>query len=281
MGRFVLTAENYYSPEAAQRYYSASQIKQFIECEKAALADIRGEIVKPKTPALLVGGYIDAHFAGEMEQFRAANPEIFTKLGMLRSDYQKAEQVIERIERDPLAMALMEGEKQRIVTGMIGGFPFRAKLDIWMDREQCLKVAQEYPEMGELAECAGAIVDLKVMKDFEPMYRQEEGRISFIEYWRYDLQMAIYQALMRAERGAQDIPCYILAATKQDPPDLCLVKIPQELLDFNLEQLTKRLPDIDEVKRGDYEPDECGKCCWCRQTKRLSGPTIPGALMWG
>lgn len=276
---FTLTAENYYSQEAAQAYYSASQIKQFLECEKAALAEINGERVREKSTALLVGGYVDAYFAGEMEQFRAENPEIFTKLGLLRSDYQQADKIIERIERDPLAAMLMEGEKQKIVKGYIGGFPFRAKMDIWIEREHAGKIAERYPALKDMAEAGGAIVDLKIMKDFEPMYRQEEGRISFVEYWRYDLQMAIYQELIKRDRGVT-VPCYILAATKQNPPDLTLVKIPQELLDFNLMQLKKRLPDIDEVKRGVVEPDECGKCAWCRQTKVLIGPTVPGALMW-
>lgn len=276
---FTLTAKNYYSPEAAQKYYSASQIKQFLECEKAALADIRGEYVRPKSTALLVGGYVDAHFAGEMEQFKAENPEIFTKLGMLRSDYQQAEKIIERIERDPLAAMLMQGDKQQIVTGYIAGYLFRAKMDLWIDSELAWKISEKFPGMKELADSRGAIVDLKIMKDFEPMYRQEEGRISFVEYWRYDLQMAIYQELVKEWRGIQ-VPCYILGATKQDPPDLTLVRIPQELLDFNLMQLKKRLADIDEVKRGIVEPDECGRCAWCRQTKELTGPTIPGALMW-
>ena len=104
--------------------------------------------------------------------------------------------------------------------------------------------------MVDLTYADGCIVDLKVMKDFEPMFRQEEGRLSFVEYWRYDLQMAIYQELMRQEMGSK-VPCYILAASKQDPPDLTLVQVPQELLDFNLKWLTDRLPDINLIKTGE------------------------------
>lgn len=64
MGGFVLTAENYYSREANEAYYSASQIKQFMECPACAMAEIRGEHERKKTASLLVGGYIDAYFAG-------------------------------------------------------------------------------------------------------------------------------------------------------------------------------------------------------------------------
>lgn len=275
----TLTADNYYSQEANQAYYSASQIKQFIECPAAAMAEINGDYQRKKTAALLVGGYIDAHFSGEMELFRRENPGIFTKLGLLRSDYMQADDIIARIERDPLAMALLEGEKQKIVTGEIAGAPIKAKLDIWLDAQQARKIAAEYPGMEELAFAHGAIVDMKVMKDFQPMYRQEEGRVSFVEYWRYDLQLAIYQELVRQETGHQ-VPCFILAASKQEPPDLALVQIPQELLDFNLQWLMKRLPEFEEVKSGREEPEGCGRCAWCRQSKKLDGPTVPGALLW-
>lgn len=279
MDGFELTAENYYSHEANQAYYSASQIKRFMECPACAMAEIRGEYERKKTQSLLVGGYIDAHFSGEMEAFRRENPGIFTRCGTLRADYMQAEEIIARIERDPLAMRLLDGEKQRIVTGEIAGLPVKAKLDVWLDAEKARAIAADYPGMEALTFADGAIVDMKVMKDFEPMYRQEEGRISFIEYWRYDLQMAIYQELMRQETGHQ-VPAFILAASKQDPPDLMLVQIPQELLDFNLMQLTKRLPEYEEIKSGREEPDACGKCAYCRGSKRLDGPTMPGMMLW-
>lgn len=274
-----LTAENYYSPGAAKAYYSASQIKQFTECPAAVMAEMNGEYSRKKTPALLIGGYIDAYFSGELEEFKKSNPEIFTKFGLLRSDYVKAEDIIARIERDELAMALIGGEAQKIVTGTIGGLPFKAKLDSWHDEAAAQRIGREYPGMADLIFAPGAIVDLKVMKDFEPMYREEEGRISFVEYWRYDLQMAIYQELMRQETG-QQAPCYILAASKQDPPDLTLVQIPQELLDFNLKWLTDRLPEFEAMKSRLEEPDACGKCAYCRQSKRLMGPSSPGAMVW-
>ena len=55
MKKFRLTAANYYSTEANQAYFSASQIKSFCSCEARALAEINGEYVRPETTALLVG----------------------------------------------------------------------------------------------------------------------------------------------------------------------------------------------------------------------------------
>ena len=279
MDGFTLTADNYYSLEANRAFYSASQIKQFLECPACAMAELEGRYERKKTPALMVGGYIDAYFSGEIEEFKQNNPQIFTKVGTLRADYSQAEDIIERIERDELAMRLLEGDKQKIVTGHIAGCPVKAKLDIWLNADQARKIAADFPGMESLTFADGAIVDMKVMKDFEPMYRHEEGRLSFVEYWRYDMQLAIYQELMRQETGHQ-VPCFILAASKQDPPDLVLVQIPQELLNFNLSQLFKKMPELNDVKTGLEEPDECGKCAYCRQSKKLSGPTMPGMMLW-
>ena len=37
-----LTADNYYSPEQNSRFFSVSQYKDFMKCEAAAMAKIRG-----------------------------------------------------------------------------------------------------------------------------------------------------------------------------------------------------------------------------------------------
>lgn len=270
-----LTAENYYSPEASKAYFSVSQIKAFLDCEGRAVAEMNGEYERAKSPALLVGGYIDAYFSGELEAFKAANPEIFTKKGELRADYAKAEEIIARIEREPLADAMLSGEKQKIVTGTIAGYPFKAKLDCYLNRELVREIGAQFDGMGSLLMEHGAIVDLKIMKDFEPMYKPEEGRLSFIEYWGYDLQMAVYQELMRQTVGRQ-LPCYILAASKQDPPDITLVQIPQDVMDYHIERLQKMIPGMADVKEGIAAPYRCGKCAYCRQTKRLEAASILG-----
>lgn len=274
-----LTAENYYSPEANQAYFSVSQIKSMMECEAKAVAEMNGEYVRDKSSALLVGGYIDAYFSGELEAFKAANPEIFTKKGELRADYAKAEEIIARIEREPLADAMLSGEKQKIVTGRIGGFPFKAKLDCYLNRELVREIGNQFDGMGNLLMEHGAIVDLKIMKDFEPMYKAEEGRLSFVEYWGYDLQMAVYQELMRQNTGHQ-LPCYILAASKQDPPDITLIQIPQDVMDYHIERLLRKISFMADVKEGTAPQYRCEKCAYCRQTKRLDAASILGTEVY-
>ena len=57
-----LTAENYYSQEANEQFFSVSQYKDFMKCEAMALAKIRGQYRQPSTRALLVGSFVDSYF---------------------------------------------------------------------------------------------------------------------------------------------------------------------------------------------------------------------------
>lgn len=266
----ILTPANYYSLQANRAYFSVSQVNQFDACEACAMAELAGEYAKEKTAALLVGGYVDAHFSGELEAFKAENLEIFTKKGELRSEYQQAENIIARIERDALAIHMLSGEKQQIITGKIAGQPFKAKLDCWLEETSVHEIAKAFPEMAELLFSAGAIVDLKIVKDFAPLYRDGKGRLNFIEYWGYDLQMAVYQELKRQQIGEQ-VPCFILAATKERVPDLGLFQVPQSLMDANLVLLKDRLPHLTAVKDGRETAEACGICDHCKTVKELTG----------
>jgi hypothetical protein len=112
-----LTSENYFSPENEQFYMGSSQFKNFRKCEAAALAELRGEYRREVTDALLVGSYVDAHFEGTLDIFRAQHPEIFKKDGELKVQYKRADKMIQRAERSELFMQFMSGEKQEIMTG--------------------------------------------------------------------------------------------------------------------------------------------------------------------
>lgn len=265
-----LNQSNYYSPEANAAYYSVSQIKQFIDCPSCAMAELRGDYVRQKTTPLLVGGFVDAYFSGEIQEFCDANPEIFTKKGDLKSDFIKATEIIQRIKRDELAMMMLDGKKQEIITFEIDRHPFKAKLDVLLDGDQCRKIANRFPNMGELLFEDGAIVDMKVVKDFEPIYKPEEGRLHFINYWRYDLQGAAYQEGVRKKLGKK-LPFYILAVTKQDPADIRLFKVDQADMDVQLDALRRDLPDIDAIKQGKVAPERCESCAWCRHSRVLTG----------
>lgn len=241
-----LTAKHYFSPNNNLKYCGSSQFKSFMKCPAQAMAELRGERKREKSTSLLVGSYVDSWFENTLDQFKADNPEIFKKDGTLKADYIKAEEIIERVSQDELFMKYMGGKKQIIKTGYIEGVPFKIKMDSY--------------HRGK------AIVDLKVIKDFEPIYNEDLGvKQDFIHYWGYDTQAAIYQAV-----EGQKLPFFICAVTKETEPDLAVIQIPQSWIDSAYAIIKNEVGIIDAYKRGEIEPPRCGKCAYCKQTKKLS-----------
>ena len=267
MARLKLTAENYYSPEANLQYMSASQFKIFRKCEAAALAELKGEWNKPSTMALLVGSYVDAYFGGELEQFIAEHPEIFTKTKTLKADFQKAHDICERLNRDELARLLLSGKHQTIKTGKIAGVWYKAKFDSLLSARQVEAICKKFPEVRNIVPFGGAmIVDLKCMKDFEDVWDDEEHeKVHFAEFWGYDIQGAIYQEI--DDRLA---PFVLVGATKESATDIEAMYIPDEDLAFALSEVEALSPRYEAIKLGEIEPTGCGKCAYCRSKKRLT-----------
>ncbi len=240
-----LTCANYFSVEMQNDYMSASQFNAFDRCEAAALAELRGLYRTEPTTPMLVGSFVDAHFSGEMEQFMYDNPQCFTRNGELRSEYKRAVQIIKRIERDELFMRYMSGEKQRIVTSKIAGVPFKCKIDSYHQDK--------------------AIVDLKIVKDFTPIYVPQKGRMNFVEAWGCDIQGAIYQAI-----EGNRLPFYIAAATKEIEPDIAIIQLDQITLDLAMDYVLERVHRFADIKKGLIEPVRCERCDYCKSTKKLT-----------
>lgn len=244
MAQKRVTNDNYFSAVNNTRYCGASQYKAFMRCQAKALAVLRGEWDEPKSTALLVGSYIDAYFEGTLEQFKTDHPELFKKDGTLKADYEQAEQIIARITRDEMFMRYMSGKKQVIKTGKIEGVSVKIKMDSY--------------HKGK------AIVDLKIVKDLEPIY--ENGiRKNFINYWGYDIQAAFYQTI-----EGNNLPFYLAVATKEKDTDIAIIQIPQMWISEALQRIKYNLPIIDAIKRGKIEPERCECCDYCRATKKLN-----------
>lgn len=238
-----LTKRNYYSEEANREYWSASFVKAMLRCPAAAMAMEPGE---PST-ALLVGSYVDAFFEGTLDHFREDHPELFKRDGTLKADYLQAEEMIERARSDKVFMEYMQGQKQVIKTGNIGGLPFKCKMDVYKKGKR--------------------IVDLKTTRNTEPIYKPGEGWVTFADAWEWPLQLAIYQTI-----EGNRLPCFLAVITKENPADLAVIEVSQERLDAELQRLLDRLPYLDAVRSGIIEPPRCGRCAYCRRTKKLSGP---------
>lgn len=261
-----LTNENYHSTEARMEYMGYSQFKDFLTCEKEALARVKGEIEDKTSPALLFGSYVDNYFSKEipMDTFITQHPEMFTKQGTLKSDFKSIDSVISTIENDEMLLKYLGGEHQVIMTGEIAGVKFKIKIDAY-----------------HLNKC---IVDQKITKDMEDVWvetyddfgRKRNVKLNFVLAWRYDLEGAIYQEIERQwhlrETGEdRKLPFILAVTTKEDIPDKALIKLDQDLLDRALQEVIEKAPRFDAIKKGLVEPNGCGHCSVCRKDKKLTG----------
>ena len=252
-----LTKSNYHSPEANQTYMSVSQFKQFQRCEARALAEIKGEYSRPTSKAMLVGSYIDAYFTEDLDRFIEAHPEIISTRGAtkgeLKSDFKQAEEIINRLLDDRFFQDFMGGIPQQIFTGEIGGVPFKVKLDLLHEDR---------------------IVDLKIVRDFEDIWSTEDGRrVSWIRFWGYDIQGAVYQAIT-AQATGKLLPFYLAAATKEPVMDKAVIEIADQVLQMRLAEVEAFAPGFQAIKLGLAEPVRCEKCDYCKSTKVLTETTL-------
>lgn len=250
-----LTNSNYFSPFANTSYWSVSSFKAFDKCEAAGLAQVRGQYERPETDALLIGSYVDAYFSGEMDEFVGKYADtMFKKNGELYAKYEQANKIINAVECQPLMMEYLEGEKQVVRTGNLFGVDWKIKMDVFN---------------GE------RVVDLKCVKDFEPLYKEGFGRLNWIEYWGYDIQGAVYQKIEQiSSQREEPLPFYIVAVTKEKIPDIAVIRLPQHVLDTALKIVESKIDRFDLVKQGEIEPKGCGKCEWCKSTKVLTEPSV-------
>lgn len=245
-----LCEENYFSSLNEQKYVGSSQIKSFMKCEAYTLAKINGEWKETPSKALIVGSYVDAAITGELDLFKEQNPDIFKKDGTLKSEFVQADYIVERVNKDELFKKYISGDHQTIMTGIIENVPVKIKIDSYFPGK--------------------AIVDLKCVKDFEPVWDNEtKMKENFVDYWGYTIQAALYQEIVRQNTGER-LPFFICAVTKEEEPDLVVMSIPDEVLDTKLELIKAVLPHIKMLKDGLIEPKRCGKCNYCKATKVLT-----------
>ena len=261
-----LTEKNYYSQEMDMKYVSASQYKLFFNpykacCEAAALAEIKGEYVRPTTDSLLIGSYVDEALTGNLKKFLAEHPELFSSRGetkgQLKSTYQQAEKMLSRARADAVFMSYVAGGKHQVImTGVISGIPVKIKID---------HVA--YKNGNPVA-----IVDLKTVKSMhETFWVKDSGEhLTWVERWMYDLQGAVYQEIYFQNTGIK-LPFYLAAVSKDKTdnvphPRLKVIQVPQMKMDERISEFKRNVPKIQALKEGRMQPISCGTCDYCADT---------------
>ena len=267
-----LTRDNYYTPEADWAYMSCSQYQSFMECEAATLAKLQGRYAgNTNSEAFLVGNYVHTYLESEQahadfidEHFHDIfKTSVDKKTGDLivkgkYAAFEKADKMIETLFADEVIKRFidMPGENEVIMTGTLFGMPWRIRIDKYM------------PDMN-------MIIDYKTCADFYKTEYNSETKMkeSFVEAYGYLMRAAVYSEIEKQNTGKDTDPRFMLiCVSKQDVPDkeLLLLNNP-ERYSFELEQVKKNLVRISKVKNGVVHPLRCGKCEYCRSTKKIKG----------
>lgn len=263
----ILTSENYCSTDANKEFLSVSQYKDFMGtygkpgCEEYALAKLDGLWVEDMedSDALMVGSYVDAHFEGTLNLFKAQHDCMFKKDGGLQAKYLKANDMISRCERDSKFMEFMSGEKQVIMTGEMFGTMWKIKIDSY------------HPGI--------CIVDLKTCQSIgKTFYHKDIGYLNFIGEWGYYIQGAVYQEIVKINTGKR-LPFYIAAVSKEKVPNIEIIQIEQSKLDEALAEVEINTHKVMLLKCREVEPIRCGICDYCKHTKVLTGPIWSSDLL--
>lgn len=252
-----LTQDNYFSQQADLEYCSVSQYKAFKRCEAQALALLKGEIPKEEKIAYMEGKLFETLVAGDADSFLKENIEELTcstgkTKGELKSNYKKILNSAKRITDQPFIVDIINRcEKQVILTGNISGVPIKCCLDLF-DKEK------------------KQIYDLKCMANFSDQWNSKNKCYeTWYKYYGYILQLAIYKEIVRQNFNI-DCDVHLIAATKEDEPNIDAITIPNELLKIELNEFTTDVPFINKIKTGILKPKECGTCSYCKSKKKIT-----------
>lgn len=233
---------------------SVSQYKDFLKCEAAALAKLRGEHQQEQTDALLAGKYVHAWNEGTLEKFKIEHPELYKKDGTLYAKYECLDDCIRTLENDRFAMMALEGKKEVVMTAELFGVPWKIMIDSYNPVK-------------------GRFTDLKVVRDLTTRYwnNSDKQYQNFIEYYGYTTQIAVYSEIERLATGRDTyLEGLLVAVTKETPPDKAVICFDEEMIEFELMKVEVNLPRILKVKNGEKEPISCGTCEYCKSVKQLS-----------
>ena len=252
----ILTKDNYFSKEADMEYMSVSQFKLFNECEAKALATIQGQESATFKEAFLEGQLFEALVAGDKKLFMAQHPELISSrgatAGQIKSNYGKVILAAEKFNSQDFFKKILEKcEKQVVFTAEFCDVKVKCAIDLF-DR------------------MTNSIYDIKCMKDFKEQWNKEEKAYEPWYYvYGYVLQLAVYREIVKQNCGTEPLEIGLIAATKEDSPDVQALSFSKDLLDLEFENFKYKIKRYDLIKKGFVEPIQCGCCDYCKSIKNI------------
>ena len=86
--------------------------------------------------------------------------------------------------------------------------------------------------------------------------RKDGTYYDFISQWGYDIQLAVYQEIVRQNTG-DILPTFICAVTKETPINSAVIHIPQNILDKALYDVQSHVERYYEIFTGRETPIGC------------------------
>lgn len=187
-------------------------------------------------------------------RIRQCYPHLMTEKLSLKSQYKRAEKMIERCKKDKLFMAYLSGLHQTIFVFYFCGVPCKCKLDSYIPHK--------------------AIVDLKTTRELHKSFWVSDlGRVDFITYYDYVGQLAFYREAVRQCTG-ETLPTIIAAVSKKDHPEIKLISVDEFSLMDALSVIENSLTteSFEDVWHGKIEPMRCNNpdCDYCHDTEVLT-----------
>lgn len=235
---------------------SVSQYKSFMNCEAAALAELKGEYSPVDKLALVAGKYLHSWSEGTLEKFKLDNySTIYNKKGEPYAEFKKIDDMIKTLENDDYCMTFLQGQKEVIMTAEFAGTIWKIKIDV-LNQDQ------------------GFFSDLKSTRSIRELQWSEKWRhrVSFIEEYDYMIQAVVYAEIESIYTGrGQWLNPMMVAVSKENPPDKAVISLMDEnRLGLELDRIEGNMPHILAVKSGNEQPKRCEVCEYCRMTKKVN-----------
>ena len=245
-----LNLDNYYSVEANKEYMSVSQFKNFKLCEAKAMYDLENDFQEEKQ-SFLEGQLFEALVSGDANLFKAQHPEIVSSRGAtageIKAEFKKVINAANKFNEQKFFRDIIDKcGKQVVLTGEIKGIKVKCMLDLF-DKK------------------TNSIYDIKCMKDFKEQWNKDEkAYMPWYYTYGYVLQLAVYREIVRQNFG-EPKEIGLIAATKEEIPDIQALSFDSSLLDLELEDFKNNVERYDKIKKGIEEPVACTLCSYCKE----------------